>query len=1025
VDFRILGSLEVFADGKLVPLNSNRGRVVLAMLLFHESRFVSLERIIDALWDDDPPVTAKGQVQTCISALRRQFALLGASGLITTSSIGYTIRVPEGSLDIANFENLATRARAAADHQPEDAVRDFRAALAIWRGPAAADVRSTLVQTMATRLNENRVATLEECIQLELALGRHRDIVAELCEVIKEYPLHESFRAQHMLALYRSARQAAALESFQEGRRILRDELGVEPSERLRVLQERILARDPALDLHSDDQADLAPAKHDATVPRQLPAAIADFTGRQQMLSELIALLSVANEPDGRKYLPVASLNGKGGVGKTTLGLQAAHAVRHLYPDGQLFIQLHDGDGQPISPMELIGALLRSLGLPPVALPDQIAERAAIYRSWLGDKRVLIVLDAAHSVSQITALIPGSPTCGVIITSRHPLSSLPGAQHFEVGELDEAESVELLAKLIGPERIRASPAAAPTLVRLCSCLPLALRIVAAKLATRRHWSIGQMILRLMDESRRLDELALSGVGIRTTLATSYEGLSSAAQRLFLRLSLLGTTDFAQWVSAPLLDLDIDEAIDVLEELVEARLVEARVSADGSSHFRLHDLVRIYALERLAADELPADRASALQRLLACWLSLASDAHRRAYGGDYALLHGNAAEWRLPDYVRDELLASPRRWFRAERAGLVLAITHAAQAGLDELCWDLAGTAVTLFESEYLVEDWQKTHELALEATRRAGNARGEAAVLFSLGSLATNGRLSEAMRHLEPALLIFERLGDIHGRALTLAALAFADRQSGRSQQALVRFEEALAGFRAVGDPVSEVDVLTNMAQIHMGSETYDEAKRLFGEALCLSESLGAPRIIAQTQHRLSEFYLRTNNLDQAQRSFQSVLQAVRDEGDLVGEAYARVGLGTVRTRQERYELAEADLSTALRLSAGMPGNLVHGPILLALAELHLARREPERAAPFIGDALTIFSETGPAPVWRARFLELKALIDDLTGNPTAATAARQQALGLVGCADAALSRRLSAAISAGAVTSELPAPAG
>jgi DNA-binding SARP family transcriptional activator/Tfp pilus assembly protein PilF len=1024
VQFRLLGSLEVMTQGNLVPLNSNRLRVVLAMLLFHEGRVVSLERIIDALWDDDPPLTAKGQVQTCISTLRQQFAFLGGTGLISTNSVGYTIRVPAGSLDIAVFESLVSRAREQVEVGAESAAAEFRSALALWRGPAAADVRSELVQTMATRLNEDRLAVLEECIQLELALGRHRELVGELSELTKAYPLHESLRAQHMLALYRSARQAAALESFQEGRRILREELGVEPSERLRTLQERILNSDPSLELRSDIDLDAGPAlsgaraESAATVPRQLPAAIADFTGRQEMLADLIALLATPDEPDGRRFLPVASLNGKGGVGKTALALHVAHAVRHLYPDGQLFIQLHDADGQPLTPMELIAALLRSLGLPPMALPDQMAERTAIYRSWLGDKRVLIVLDDAHSVSQVTALIPGSPNCGVIITSQNPLASLPGAAHFEIGELDEAECVELLARLIGPERIAAAPAAAPTLVRLCGCLPLALRIVAAKLAARRHWSIGQMILRLTDESRRLDELALSGFGIRTTLSTSYDGLSSAAQRLFLRLSLLGTTDFAPWVSAPLLDRDLDAAIDVLEELVEARLLEVRMREDGSSRFRLHDLVRIYALERLAADEQPTARADALQRLLACWLSLASEAHRRAYGGNYWLLHGQAVKWSLPEDHRDLLLASPLRWFRAERAGLVLAITQAAQAGLDELCWDLAGTAVTLFESEYLVEDWQKTHELALDATRGAGNTRGEAAVLFSIGTLALNGRLGDAVRHLEPALRIFSELGDLHGRALALGGLAIADRLSGRGPEALVRYGQALAGYRAVGDLVGEVNALANMAQIEMHAENYPVAQRLLDQARELSRSLSAPRIAAQTEIRLADLYVRTGNLDQAEQSYRSVLAAVREEGEIVGEAYALAGLGEVRIRQGRYDLAEADLATALRLSTHMPSNLVHGPVLLNLAMLHLARRELERATPFISDALVIFSETGPAPVWRARFLELQAQIDELTGNPTAATSARQQALGLVGGADAALSRRLSAAIGDSSSTS-------
>ncbi|HTT52195.1 MAG TPA: BTAD domain-containing putative transcriptional regulator [Streptosporangiaceae bacterium] len=1024
--FALLGPLEVSIEGKRLELGSNRQRVVLAMLLLHAGRVVPVSRLVDALWDGEPPATATGQVQTCVSALRRQLRDLGADGLVSTSSLGYAIAVPDGSLDITNFERLAEAGRAAAAEQrAEDAARELRAALALWRGPAAADIQSGLVQAAAIRLNEDHLGVLEECIQLELQLGREHALVGELSELVKEYPLREVLRAQHMLALYRSARQVEALESFQEARQTLIRELGLEPGERLCALQRAILAKDNSLDLHRETESHLNPVEVGSqAVPHQLPAAIADFTGRERMFNQLVELLSPPDRPDGLRYLPVASLNGKGGVGKTALALHVAHAVRHLYPDGQLFVQLRGADGQPTSPMDLMASVLRSLSLPTFALPEELAERTAVYRSRLGGRRILIVLDDASSVSQIMALIPGCPSCALIVTSRNPLSSLPGARHFEVDDLDEATSVELLSRVIGPERMQAEPMAALELVRLCGCLPLAVRIVAAKLATKRHWSITRMIRRMTDEAGRLDELALSGIGIRATVATSYGGLSQAARRLFLRLGLLGTTDFAPWVSAPLLDMEAEAANDLLEELVEARLVEVRLSEDGSSRFHLHDLVRIYALEHLAADESPAERAAALRRLLSCWLALATEAHRRAYGGDYAVLHGSADRWTLPDHVHDQLLGNPMTWFRTERPGLVQAVTQAAQIGLDELCWDLAVTAVTQFESEYRAEDWQKTHELALEATRRAGNVRGEAAVLCSLGNLALNGRLGEAPSYLTPALLTFEQIRDTHGRTLALAGLAFADRLGGRCERALARYREALSGYQEVGDMVGEVDALTNMAQIQIDQDQYDDAWQLLDRAAARGRLLNAPRITAQTEHRLGEFYLRTGDLWRAERSFRSVLEIVRNEGDVVGEGYVLADLGRVRTLRGQYELAEADLSAALAMSRRMTSNLVHGRVLLAFAELYLARGEPERAYALVGEALVIFSESGPAPVLRARILELRGRIDEQTGNPTAAAAARTMALALAGDADPAMCRALAAAIPAPAPGAALQAGA-
>jgi DNA-binding SARP family transcriptional activator len=1006
--FRLLGSLEVSIDDAVVELTSARQRTILAILLLHVGRLVPLDRIVEALWDEDPPATAKGQIHTCISALRRLFREHGHDDLISTSPVGYTMTVPVDSLDIARFEALANHGRAlAAEGKSEEAAADLRTALGLWRGSAAADIESALVKTIAIRLDEDQVRVIEECVELELALGRHHELVAELSELVKHHPLREILRAQHMLALYRSGRQADALESFQEIRTILTDELGLDPGDRLTSLQQAILAQDAALDLASEAETAATPPRQPGPlVPRQLPAAVADFTGRSKLLADIIAMLSAPDAPDGQRFLPVACLNGKGGVGKTALALHAAHAVRHLYPDGQIFVALQDADGQPSDPLELVARLLSSLGLPAMSLPDQIEDRVAVYRSWLGDRKILLVLDDVDSASPVLALLPGNPNCGVIITSRNPLTSLPGAQHFDVENLDEDACVELLAKIVGVERLQAEPDAVLRLVRLCDCLPLAVRIVGAKLATRPHWSVEHMVRRITDETRRLDELALGGMGIRATIATSHAGLSDPARHLFIRLSLLGAADFASWVSAPLLDTDIDSADDMLDELVAARLVEVRVDESGSCRFRLHDLVRIYALERLAAEEIAAERTAALRRLLCCWLSLAVDAHRRAYGGSYGL-HGSAELWPLPDRVRDQLLVSPLTWFRAERAGLVLAITQAAQVGLDEVCWDLATTSVTLFESDYRVEDWQRTHELALEAVRRAGNLRGEAALLCSLGNLALNGRLAQAPSYLEPALRAFEQLGDLGGQAMALGALGFSDRLSGNYESALARYRQSLAACQATDDLVGEVDALANLGQIHMDRENYGEARRLLDQALVRCRHIKARRISAQTEFRLGELYLGTGDWWRAEQSFRSVLQIVRAEGDLVGEAYALAALGKVRTHQGQHELASADLTAALNLSRHMIGNLVHGRVLLSFAEFCVETRAWERATALASEALAIFSETGPAPLMRARFLEIKARIDEQAGNPTAADAARREALDLTGDADPVLRRMI------------------
>jgi tetratricopeptide (TPR) repeat protein len=480
--------------------------------------------------------------------------------------------------------------------------------------------------------------------------------------------------------------------------------------------------------------------------------------------------------------------------------------------------------------------------------------------------------------------------------------------------------------------------------------------------------------------------------------------------LFVRLSLLGTADFGAWVSAPLLDLDQDQAEDALDALVSAHLVEVQVEEDGASRFRMHDLVRIYALEQIAVEEGPQERAGALQRLLSAWLSLTADAHRRAYGGDCGL-HGHSDTWPLPDRVRDRLLASPMDWFRRERAGLVLAVTLAAQIGLDEACWDLAVTTVTLFEADYLIEDWRKTHETALEITRRMGNARGEAALLCSLGSLALIERPRDARHYLEPALRIFQQLRDVHGRALALNGLACCDRMSGDSERALIRYSQSLADCRAVGEDIGVVDALGNMALVQMRRENYGDAAQLLDEAFAQDGALEARRTVARLQGWVAELHMRTGDFFSAEQALTSVLENVTVGGDRLGEAYALAGLGAVRIRQRRYDIAEANLSSAVEISRQLDCNLVLGPVLLSLAELSLAKADRERASALVSKGLVTFSETGPAPVMRARFLEIKARIEDEAGNPRTADAARREALELAGDADAALSRTLTEAI--------------
>jgi DNA-binding SARP family transcriptional activator/tetratricopeptide (TPR) repeat protein len=977
--FSLLGSLEVRIRGQLVKPGALRQQVILAVLLLEANRMVTMGRLIDAVWDDEPPSTARSQIQICVSGIRRTLADSGGDVAVVTRQAGYVLKVPDEALDIRQFEVRAAQGLAAGSAgNPAQAVTDMRAALALWRGPAADGINSRIVANMAAGLDERRLALLGDCLELELCLGRHHEVLGELRREVAEFPLDERLRSLQMLALYRSGRQADALESFRHGRDLLAEELGLDPGERMRAMEQAILASDEALLLASTNadasRADQPPA---TLPPQQLPGAPANFIGREEIIQEICSLLTSASG-QVPPHVPVAILTGQGGVGKTTLALYAAHLVAASYPDGQLFAQLHH-DGRVRAAGDVLDGFLRSFGLPPSAVPESVEDKAVLYRSWLAERRMLVVLDDVGSLRQVQALMPGSASSAVIITTRNPFNGLDSGRQFEIPAFDEHAGLNLLASVIGRDRIRAEEQAARQLIVLCDRLPLALRIVAAKLAARPHWPIRQMVRRLEDSKRRLDELNLDGVSIRNTIAFSYESLSPAEKRLLARLCLAGSGFFPSWISAPLLDANAEDAADLLENLVTARLVEAQVSSDGAVRYHLHDLVRLFAVEHLTRDEQPEAREQARSRLLGSWLFLAGEAHRRHTGGDFGLLHGEAPLWLLPPATVDDLLARPLAWLQAERQALVSAVDQAARAGCSEVCWDLATTAVTLFEVGAYVRDWRVTHDTALDICRREGNRRGEAAVLCSLATLCLVKSPMVAAPQLDAAIGIFTELDDKHGLALALGQRAFVDRLAGDTIQAAERYHRALEGFRAAGDLIGETDMLRGLARISMIGDNDAAAEKLLAEAWQISERVPAARVRAQTIYELGELYLKRGDMDGAQRSFAAALESARAAADLVGQAYSLLGIGTICCRRADYGAAELQLKAALESAMDTEHLIIHVQILLMLTEVAILRGQTPNASSTLEAARTLLTEPGHDAL-EARLLDLERRI----GNPEA-----------------------------------------
>ncbi|HEY7142671.1 MAG TPA: BTAD domain-containing putative transcriptional regulator [Streptosporangiaceae bacterium] len=964
------------------------------MLLLNASRIVTMDRLLEAVYGEDLPPTARSQVQISISSLRRLFASRSPEAIISTRANGYVIQPVSGSLDAQQFGELVAAARAAREANHLDrAVASYRDALRLWHGPALDGIDSQLIRVAASRLDEQRIATYEDRVSLELELGRHHELVGELTELVGEFPLREQLGSQLMLSLYRCGRTAEALQVYRRARRTMIEELGIEPSERLRHLERAILACDPALDPPAGP-VQVHPAKKQ--VPGLLPTDFADFTGRTEHIGQIYQKLIPAVGGQEQLAVPVVVIVGKGGVGKTSLAVHASHGLADRFPDGQLFADLHGGSSRPVSPMQVLERFLRALGAPGSYVPEGLDERAEVYRNLLADRKVLVVLDDAASESQVMPLLPGTGAAAVIVTSRRRLAGLAGIAHVEVDVFDADKSVDLLARIAGAARVQSQRQAAAAVAEHCGHLPLALRIAGARLSARPHWSIQQLVERLADETRRLDELRHGNMGVRSSISLTYESVSEPARRLFRRLALLDLPYFSSWLSAALLDVPLAQGEDLLDDLVNAQLIETTGGGSGvHSQYRFHDLLRVFARERLAAEEPAAERKAALERALGALLYLAEQAHRRHYGGDYVELRGDALRWPLPRRLADELVCDPLAWYDRERAVLVAGVRQAAQMGFTELCWNLAARAVTLFESRIYLDDWQETHQIALDAARKAHHIRGQAAMLYSIGSLhIAQQRFGQARQVLAEAAQLFASVGDDEGLALVARYTAFLDRLNGRLDDATVGYERALAIFTRTGDAIAAAYVMHGLAQVKLELGDVGAAKRLLSDALRLTRTARCGRVEAQVLHRIGEADLLARDLPGAAGAFEQALVITRDLGDPIGEAYALVGAGVAKVRQGKFDEADEALQRAADLAAAVGQPLTQARALLGLSELALRSGDPGRAVVVGQQASEVFRSMG-APLDGTRALTLLSDAHAALGDSDAARAASAEAAAL------------------------------
>jgi DNA-binding SARP family transcriptional activator len=954
--FSLLGPLEVRNSTGPVPLGAPKLRALVAMLLCYPGTTLAREQLIMALWGDAPPRTAVKNLSVYVYHLRRA---LGDDGRVAHRGGGYALLVRPDELDVDRFETLAARGRQALATGHRSLAREvLRDALAVWRGPALADLRDVAaLHGEAARLDERRLAVLGERIDADLAAGLHADVIAELTRLVAGQPLREQFRAQLMLALYRAGRRADALEVYQQGRATAVERLGIEPGPALQRLQRAILTGDPALDPAS--AAGSAVAVPDGAVRlAQLPPTTADFTGRAAQVEMLSRLLIGGPETtDGRQppAVVVSSVAGQGGVGKTALAVHVAHQVKEHFPDGQLYLNLGGMSEQPADPGEVLDWLLRAIGVDGSVIPDGLAERAALYRMRLDGRRVLVVLDDAASESQVRPLLPGSPSCAVLVTSRTRLGGLEGVRLVDLDVLDPDQAVTLLGRIVGMDRVVAEPAAARRIVDLCGLLPLAVRVAGSRLTGRRHRTLAWLAGRLADERRRLDELAHGDLEVRASLALSYQALDPAQQRAFRLLGLAPAPDFASWAASALLDVPVERAEQLLEELFDAQLVEVASTGPQGVRWRFHDLLRVYARE-LAADE----RHAPVERFLGACLTLVEEARHRGFSSAIADLRGSARRWPVPSGSTAELLASPAAWFEVERRLLVGAVELACTSGLAELAWELANSLSGLCDLTDCLDDSRHTTELALAAARQAGDRRGEAVLCCQAAwQSAKRDKPGAALDKFEQAQRLFEEIGETYGAAVAEASVGVLNVPLGRHDVATERLRRVLPVLRKAGDLQSQAYVLRAMGTVHLELGRAGEAADFFAEGLELARKTGFRYAQLHLLRWLGGARMEQDRCDEARALAAECMDVSRQLGSRVGEAMALLLRGQLDLRQGRRDAARAVLTQCLQIADEAGDAAAGAQALHQLGCLCLAEARHAQAIAHLRRALAIAEPTG------------------------------------------------------------------
>ena len=896
--FALLGPLTIVdAEGEPVWVAAARQRILLAALLLNANHTVSCEDLCEAVWDGAPGPGAVATLRSYVMRLRRALGPSAGSRIAAHAS-GYQIRADESELDVRLFEQLCARADTAAragDWTRADAVASQ--ARDLWRAAPLQDVDSQVLRDIwLPRLENAHVALLETWAEAELRLGRHQRLVPELRLLTARHPLREHFHAQLMRALARGGLRAEALAAYQAARRVVVDELGIEPGPELRRLHERILAGD------ADDIDEPAPAeaaqppaaatRTAASVPRQLPADVWHFAGRARELSALSGLAGRVFDTGG--VVVAAIVTGTAGVGKTALALRWAHQHAHRFPDGQLYTNLRgfDPSGSPVDAGSAVRGFLAALGVAPTRIPADPDAQLSLYRSLLAHTRTLIVLDNARDADHVRPLLPSAAGCMVIVTSRSRLTSLvavQGAMPLPLGLLSHKDAHALLARRLGARRVAREAAAAGEIVELCARLPLALNIAAARAATDADEPLDTLAGRFRDAHRRLDTLSAGdgAADIRAVLSSSYQTLDAAAARMFRLLGLHPGPDISVAAAASLAAVDAGPAGAALGRLAAAHLIDER----PGGRYGFHDLLRAYAVERAAEQEAEPDRREATRRLLDHHLHTATAAFLVLRPGWLALdLDEPAAGVTLGAFSDTD---TAQAWYDVEYPTLSGVMARACDAGFDDHAWRILWTWAAFLDNHGYAAELAGLSAMALSAAERAGDRLGQAFAHRWLGdAFVWKGSYPDALDHLGRALALYEDLGDSGRQGNTHRVISVVLQRCDDYAASLAHEHQALELYRAGGSAAGEAWALNGIGWCHALLKDYERALTYCRQALDLADRLGATDCSAATLDSLGYAHRHLGQYEPAIACFERAMRLWEDTDGRYYMADALIHLG-------------------------------------------------------------------------------------------------------------------------------------